>query len=181
MKIIPTKIPDVLIIEPDVYTDHRGWFIEAYNKKAFKEAGIETDFVQDNHSFSLNKGVLRGLHFQKEPYAQSKLVRCTKGAVLDVAVDLRRESPTFKQWVAVELSEENKKQLFIPKGFAHGFLLLKDNTEFQYKVDNYYNKEHDRSIRYDDPDIGIEWGYDEPILSEKDLNAPYFIDCDIEF
>lgn len=181
MRIIPTKIPDVLIIEPDVYTDHRGWFIEAYNKKAFKEAGIDTDFVQDNHSLSLNKGVLRGLHFQKEPYAQSKLVRCTKGAVLDVAVDLRRESPTFKQWVAVELSEENKKQLFIPKGFAHGFLLLKDNTEFQYKVDNYYNKEHDRSIRYDDPDIGIEWGYDEPILSEKDLNAPYFIDCDIEF
>lgn len=181
MRIIPTKIPDVLIIEPDVYTDHRGWFIEAYNKKAFKEAGIDTDFVQDNHSLSLNKGVLRGLHFQKEPYAQSKLVRCTKGAVLDVAVDLRRESPTFKQWVAVELSEENKKQLFIPKGFAHGFLLLEDNTEFQYKVDNYYNKEHDRSIRYDDPDIGIEWGYDEPILSEKDLNAPYFIDCDIEF
>lgn len=181
MKINPTKIPDVLIIEPNVYTDHRGWFIEAYNKKAFQEAGIDTDFVQDNHSFSLNKGVLRGLHFQKHPFAQSKLVRCTKGAVLDVAVDLRRESPTYKQWVAVELSEKNKKQLFIPKGFAHGFLLLEDNTEFHYKVDNHYSKEHDRSIRYDDPEIGIEWGYDEPILSEKDLNAPYLIECDIEF
>jgi dTDP-4-dehydrorhamnose 3,5-epimerase len=181
MKITPTKIPDVLLLEPDVYTDQRGWFIEAYNKKALEELGINVDFVQDNHSFSLNKGVLRGLHLQNKPFAQSKLVRCTKGAVLDVAVDLRRESPTYKQWVAVELSEDNKRQLFIPIGFAHGFLTLTDNTEFQYKVDNYYNKEHDRSIRYDDPEIGIEWGYNDPILSEKDLNAPYLADCDIEF
>lgn len=181
MKITPTKIKDVLIIEPEVFTDHRGWFIETYNKTNFKEHGINIDFVQDNHSSSTKKGVLRGLHFQNEPHSQSKLVRCTRGAILDVVVDLRKSSPTYKQWVSVELTEENKKQLFIPKGFAHGFILLEDNSEFHYKVDNHYNKEHDRVIRFDDPEIGIDWGNRDPILSEKDKSAPFLKDCDINF
>src|SRR3989344_1839652 len=181
MKIVPTKIKDVFIIEPDIFLDHRGWFIEVYNKRNFQEFKINVEFVQDNHSFSTKKVSLRGLHFQNEPYAQSKLVRCTKGAVLDVAVDIRKNSPTYKQWVAVELTEENKKQLFIPKGFAHGFILLEDNSEFHYKVDNHYSKEHEGSIRYDDPELNIDWGAIEPILSEKDNDAPFLKDCDINF
>lgn len=181
MKITPTKLKDLYIIEPDVLEDHRGWFVETYNKQKLKEYEIDIEFVQDNHSFSMKKGSLRGLHLQNHPYAQSKLVRCTKGSVLDVAVDLRKNSPTYKQWVAVELTAENKKQVFIPKGFAHGFMLLEDNSEFHYKVDNHYSKEHDRSIRYDDPEIAIEWGHTDPILSEKDSNAPFLKDCDINF
>ncbi len=181
MKITPTKIKDVLLIEPEIFEDHRGWFMETYNKEKFKECGIDTDFIQDNHSFSIKKGTLRGLHFQKDPFAQAKLVRCTRGAVLDVAVDLRKNSPTFKQWVAVELTAENKKQLFIPRGFAHGFILLEDNSEFHYKVDNKYSKEHEGSIRYDDPELRIDWSVNNPILSDKDLNAPYLKDININF
>ena len=181
MKITPTKIKDVLIIEPDVFEDHRGWFTEIYNKEKFRDYEIDIDFIQDNHSFSLKKGTLRGLHFQNNPFTQAKLVRCTRGAVLDVAVDLRKNSPTFKQWVAVELTAENKKQLFIPRGFAHGFILLEDNSEFHYKVDNKYSKEHEGSIRYDDPELGIDWVIDNPILSDKDLNAPYLKDININF
>lgn len=181
MKVISTKINDVLIIEPDVFGDNRGWFSESYNKEKLKEFGIDVDFVQDNHSFSATKGTLRALHIQESPYTQSKLVRCIKGAVLDVAVDLRKNSQTYKQWVSVELSAENKKQLFIPKGFAHGFLTLTDNVEFEYKVDNYYNKQSERYIRYDDKDIGIIWGNDNPILIERDKNAPLLKDCDISF
>ena len=153
MKLIKTKIDGVLIVEPKVFGDHRGWFMETYSKKVFEELGILIDFVQDNHSFSAQKGTLRGLHFQKEPKAQSKLVRCTKGSILDVAVDIRKGSPTYKDWVAIELSEENKKQLFIPKGFAHGFLTLTDDVEVQYKVDEYYSLENDCSIRYNDPEL----------------------------
>lgn len=181
MKIIETKINGVLIIEPEIFTDNRGWFAEVYNKNKLKEFNIDIDFIQDNQSFSNKKGTLRGLHFQNEPYAQSKLVRCTKGAVLDVAVDLRKNSPTYKEWVSVELSEENKRQILIPKGFAHGFIVLEDNSEFNYKVDNYYNKEHDRSIRYDDRELNIDWGTENPILSEKDLNAPFLKDSDVNF
>ena len=181
MKITPTKIKDVLIIEPDVFEDHRGWFTEIYNKEKFRDYEIDIDFIQDNHSFSLKKGTLRGLHFQNNPFAQAKLVICTRGAVLDVAVDLRKNSPSFKQWVAVELTAENKKQLFIPRGFAHGFILLEDNSEFHYKVDNKYSKEHEGSIRYDDPELGIDWVVDNPILSDKDLNAPYLKDININF
>lgn len=181
MKVIPTKIKDVLIIEPDVFGDNRGWFSESYNKEKLKEFGIDVDFVQDNHSFSATKGTLRALHIQESPHTQSKLVRCIKGAVLDVAVDLRKNSPTYKQWVSVELSAENKKQLFIPKGFAHGFLTLTDNVEFEYKVDNYYNKQSERYIKYDDKDIGIIWGNNNPILIERDKNAPLLKDCDISF
>ena len=134
--------------------------------------GINCHFVQDNHSFSASKGTLRGLHYQLNPKCQAKIVRCTRGAILDVAVDIRRGSPQYKQWVAVELSEENKKQLFVPRGFAHGFLTLTDNVEVQYKADNYYAPECDGNIRYDDPEIGIDWGGSEFILSEKDRRAP---------
>lgn len=168
MQVENTFIDGLKIITPAVFEDDRGWFYESFSSKNF-----DIGFVQDNHSKSLKAGILRGLHFQNEPMAQTKLVRCTRGAVLDVAVDLRSNSPTYKKWFSVELSEKNKKQLLIPKGLAHGFLTLVDNTEIQYKVDNYYSKEHDCSIIYNDTDINIDWGLlGEPILSEKDKNAP---------
>lgn len=181
MKIIETVIDDILILEPRVFGDHRGWFTETYSKTKFQELGIDIEFVQDNHSMSAQKGTLRGLHFQTSPKAQTKLVRCTKGKILDVAVDLRKSSSTYKQWVGVELSEENKKQLLIPKGFAHGFLTLTDDVEVQYKVDEYYAPECDRSIRFDDPEIGVDWEIENPILSEKDLKAPLLKDSDVDF
>lgn len=181
MKVIQTEIKDVLIIEPDIFEDNRGWFVESYNKEKLREFGIDINFTQDNHSFSTTKGTLRGLHFQNNPYAQSKLVQCTKGAVLDVAVDLRKNSSTYKKWISVELTEKNKKQLFIPKGFAHGFLTLTDDVEFEYKVDNYYNKQTERIIHFNDPEISINWKNNNPILSEKDKNAPFLKDCDINF
>ena len=181
MKITPTKIKDVLIIEPEVFEDERGWFMESYNKQKMIDAGINTDFIQDNHSFSKNQGTLRGMHWQNAPYTQVKLVSCSRGEVLDVAVDLRKNSPTYKKWIAVELSAENRKQLFIPRGFAHGFLTLTDNTLFQYKVDNGYSKEAERTVRFDDPDINISWGDITPILIDRDANAPLLKDCDINF
>ena len=181
MNITRTEIDDVLILEPRVFGDHRGWFTETYSKTKLQELGIEIEFVQDNHSMSVQKGTLRGLHFQRNPKAQTKLVRCTKGRILDVAVDLRKGSTTYKKWVGVELSDENRKQLLIPKGFAHGFLTLTDNVEVQYKVDEYYAPECDRSIRFDDSEIGVDWGIDDPILSEKDLKAPLYKDSDVDF
>jgi len=181
MKIEKTKLEGVIIIEPDVYGDERGWFMESYNKQRMQEFGIDVEFVQDNCSFSSQKGTLRGLHFQNKPNAQSKLIRCTQGKVLDVAVDLRKDSLTFKQWISVELTGENKKQLFIPKGFAHGFLTLSDNVEFQYKVDEYYSKDSDRSIRFDDPEINVDWQIEDPILSDKDKSAPLLKDSDCNF
>ncbi|GAB6189636.1 dTDP-4-dehydrorhamnose 3,5-epimerase [Marinitoga arctica] len=186
MKIQETEIKGLYIIEPTVYGDNRGWFMETYSKKILKEKGIKIDFVQDNHSYSANKGTLRGIHYQNYPMAQTKLIRCTKGKILDIAVDLRKGSPTYKKWIAIELTEENKKQLLIPKGFGHGFLTLTDNVEVQYKVDEYYSKEHDRSIKYNDPEINIDWnlekyGIKEPILSEKDKNAPYLKNSDCNF
>lgn len=177
MKIAKTKLEGVVIIEPEVFGDNRGFFMESWNKKKMAEAGLDYDFVQDNHSKSTVKGTLRGIHFQKGDKAQAKLVRCVKGAVLDVAVDLRKNSPTFKQWVGVELSEENKKQLLIPRGFGHGFVTLTDDVEFLYKADNYYAPEADAGIRWNDPDIGIEWGVENPILSEKDKKNPFLKDC----
>ena len=177
MKITKTKLEGVVIIEPDVFGDNRGFFMESWNKKKMAEAGLDYDFVQDNHSKSTVKGTLRGIHFQKGDKAQAKLVRCVKGAVLDVAVDLRKTSPTFKQWVDVELSEENKKQLLIPRGFGHGFVTLTDDVEFLYKADNYYAPEADAGIRWNDPDIGVEWGVENPILSEKDKNNPFLKEC----
>ena len=158
MNIVKTDILDLYIIEPKVFGDSRGWFVETWSSNKFQEAGLNYNFVQDNHSFSASKGVLRGLHFQKGEAAQAKLVRCSKGAVLDVAVDMRKGSPTYMKWLAVELTEDNFRQLLVPRGFLHGFLTLTDNVEFQYKVDNYYNKEADRSIRWDDPELKIDWG-----------------------
>lgn len=174
MKVIETKIPGVLEIEPDINGDHRGYFMETYSTKKYEEIGITTTFVQDNMSFSAQKGTLRGLHWQNPPYAQSKLVSCTKGRVIDVAVDIRKGSPTYNQWVAVELSEENKKQFFIPRGFAHGFLTLTDDVEFRYKVDNVYNEESEGGMCYDDPTVNVDWGKllngVVPVLSVKDEN-----------
>lgn len=177
MKIAKTKLEGVVIIEPEIFGDNRGFFMESWNKKKMAEAGLDYDFVQDNHSKSTVKGTLRGIHFQKGDKAQAKLVRCVKGAVLDVAVDLRKNSPTFKQWVGVELSEENKKQLLIPRGFGHGFVTLTDDVEFLYKADNYYAPEADAGIRWNDPEIGVEWGIENPILSEKDKKNPFLQDC----
>lgn len=171
MNILPTQLNDVFIIEPQVFGDHRGWFMESYSKVKFTEAGITNDFVQDNQSFSAQKGTLRGLHYQLNPKSQAKIVRCTKGAILDVAVDIRKGSPMFKQWVAIELSAENKKQIFIPRGFAHGFVTLTNDVEVQYKADNYYAPECDGTILYNDPAIGVNWGEGDFILSEKDQNA----------
>ena len=176
MEITKTNLDGVVIIEPDVFGDNRGFFMESWNKKKMEEAGLYYDFVQDNHSKSTVKGTLRGIHFQKGDKAQAKLVRCVKGAVLDVAVDLRKNSPTFKQWVGVELSAENKKQLLIPRGFGHGFVTLTDDVEFLYKADNYYAPEADAGIRWNDQDIGVEWGVENPILSEKDKKNPFLKD-----
>ncbi len=181
MQVFETKLKDVYIIETKVFGDSRGWFTETYALNKMAEAGLDAVFVQDNHSFSAQKGTLRGLHFQNNPKAQSKLVRCTQGAILDVAVDIRKGSPQFGQWIAVELSAENFKQLYIPKGFAHAFLTLTDNAEVQYKVDEYYSPECDRGIYFNDPAIGIAWGNVVPILSAKDEKAPLLQDCDNNF
>ena len=181
MKLINTQLPEVKLIEPQVFGDNRGWFYESYNYEKLKELGIDTVFLQDNRSFSAEKGTLRGIHFQKAPYAQTKLICCTKGEILDVAVDLRRGSPTYLKWISVILSQENKNMLYIPKGFGHGFVTLTDNVEVLYKVDGYYNRENDRSIRFDDEQIGVDWGIDCPVLSEKDKNAPLLCDSDCDF
>lgn len=173
MKIIKTKLDGVVIIEPKVFSDDRGYFFESFSQKRFEEEVCKTVFVQDNESQS-SYGVLRGLHFQKPPFAQSKLVRVVKGTVLDIAVDIRKGSPTFGQYVKVELSGENKRQVFIPHGFAHGFLTLSDWAVVSYKVDNYYNKEAEGSIRFDDKTLAIDWELNgmEVLLSDKDANAP---------
>ena len=176
MKFEKTKLEGVVIIIPDVFGDHRGFFMESWSEHKIEEAGLHYDFVQDNHSMSSVKGTLRGIHFQKGDKAQAKLVRCVKGAVLDVAVDLRHESQTYKQWVAVELSAENKKQLMIPRGFGHGFVTLTDEVEFLYKADNYYDPEADGGIRWNDPEIGVDWGVENPILSAKDEKNPFLKD-----
>ena len=181
MKKIKTKIPGIYVYEPKVFGDYRGWFAEIYSKEKFKELGLDIEFIQDNHSFSAQKGTLRGLHFQLNPKAQTKLVRCTKGEILDIAVDIRKGSPTYSNWISVKLTEDNKKQLLIPKGFAHGFLTLTNDVEVQYKVDEYYSTENDRNIRFDDSEIGVDWGIENPILSEKDLNAPFLKESDVNF
>ena len=177
MEITKTKLEGVVIIEPAVFGDKRGFFMESWSKRAFAEAGLDYDFVQDNHSASTVKGTLRGIHFQRGDKAQAKLVRCTKGAVLDVAVDLRPASLTYKQWVSVELSEDNKRQLLIPRGFGHGFLTLTDEVEFMYKADNFYAPEADGGIRWNDPELAVDWGIEEPILSDKDSKSPWLKDA----
>jgi dTDP-4-dehydrorhamnose 3,5-epimerase len=165
-----TKFEGVFIIEARVFGDARGWFMETYSK--IKTPQIDCVFVQDNHSYSSDKGTLRGIHFQHPPMAQAKLVRCTRGAILDVVVDLRAGSDTYKQWISFELSADNKKQIFLPRGFGHGFLTLCDHTEVLYKTDNYYSPERDGAIHWADPEINVDWGISNPILSEKDSNAP---------
>lgn len=181
MKVVSTEIDDLFIIEPQVFGDSRGWFMESWSQKKMEEAGLFYNFVQDNHSFSAIKGTLRGLHFQKGNSSQAKLVRCVRGAVLDVAVDLRKNSKTYKKWVGCVLSEENKKQFLIPRGFAHGFLTLTDNVEFVYKADNYYDPQADRNIIWNDEEINIDWGVENPILSEKDKKAPKLSESDVDF
>jgi dTDP-4-dehydrorhamnose 3,5-epimerase len=174
MNVIKTDIPDVLIFEPKVFGDDRGFFFESFSQKVFEEAvGRKVEFVQDNHSKS-SKGVLRGLHYQLEPHAQGKLVRCVAGEVFDVAVDIRKSSPTFGKWVGVNLSAENKRQLWIPEGFAHGFYVVSEEAEFVYKTTNYFRPESDRGIKWDDPFVGVFWPFNgKPILSVKDTNQPY--------
>lgn len=176
IKIIETGIPDLVIIEPQIFGDHRGFFFESWSLRTMEDAGLFYNFVQDNHSSSTIKGTLRGIHFQYGDKAQAKLVRCVRGTVLDVAVDLRKDSPTYKKWHAVELSEDNKKQFLIPRGFGHGFVTLTDNVEFMYKADNYYAPEADGGIRWNDPTFAIDWGIANPILSDKDKQAPFFTD-----
>ena len=174
MKITDCEIPEVKLIEPSVFEDERGFFLEAFHADKFKNAGIEHHFVQDNHSKSVQH-TLRGLHFQLPPFAQAKLVRATKGRILDVAVDIRPDSPTYKHSVAVELSEENKRMLLIPGDFAHGFLVLSESAELQYKCSDVYSKEPERGIRWDDPELNINWPIDDIaklVLSEKDKAAP---------
>lgn len=168
MEVLETHIKDLLIIKPKVFEDTRGYFFESYNEDVFKRNGINLSFIQDNQSLS-NAGVLRGLHFQAPPFAQGKLVRVITGAVLDVAVDIRKNSPTYGQNVTIELNEENKTMFYIPPGFAHGFLTLRDNTIFSYKCTNLYNKASEGTVLWNDKDININWNIEKPILSEKDL------------
>lgn len=181
METIKTELEGVYLLKPKVFGDHRGWFMESWSQRTMEDAGHHYTFLQDNHSFSAQKGTLRGIHFQMHPYAQAKLVRCTRGAVLDVVVDLRKESKSYKCWTAVELTEENKCQLLIPRGFGHAFLTLTENVEFMYKTDQYYDAQSDRGILWNDPEINIDWPIKDPILSEKDRNAPLLKDSQVNF
>ena len=181
MEVEKTFIDGAVVLTPKVFGDNRGWFMESYSKRTLEEAGIFDDFIQDNRSFSAEKGTLRGRHCQTEPMAQAKLLTCLKGEILDVAVDIREGSPTYMKWVSVKLSEENKKMFYIPAGCLHGFVTLTDDVEVMYKVNNFYSPENDRSVRFDDPTLGVEWGVTNPILSQKDLNAPLLKDSDVKF
>lgn len=171
----------VFLLEPAVHGDNRGWFCEVFSERAFAALGIDARFVQDNRSFSAARGTVRGLHCQTDPMAQGKLFSCTRGAVLDVAVDVRRRSPTYLRWAAAELTAENKRQLWIPRGCLHGFVTLTENVEVFYKVDNLYSPEHERSVRFDDPLFGIHWGVSDPIISAKDAAAPLWNDAGIVY
>lgn len=181
MEVRSLGLDGVFEISPRKFGDERGFFSETYNAKAFGEAGIDLTFVQDNHSYSAAKGVVRGLHYQLPPFAQDKLVRVTRGAILDVAVDIRKSSPSFGKWVSLEVSADKWNQILVPKGFAHGFMTLEENTEVIYKVTDYYSPEHDRSIRFDDPAIGIDWPFPSSgvQLSDKDQKAPLFADAQV--
>lgn len=183
MNITSLDLPEVRLIKPRVFGDSRGWFSETYNARALRDAGIETEFVQDNHSYSQAAGTVRGLHYQSPPHAQDKLVRVVRGAVLDVAVDARRGSPRYGRWVSVELSAENAKQLLVPQGFLHGFITLTADTEVVYKVSDYYSRECDGSVRHDSAELGIDWGpaAAAPVLSDKDLSAPDWSDFETPF
>lgn len=181
MKMISTKLIGVVVLEPDIFEDSRGFFMESWSKKYMEENGMHYHFVQENHSLSISKGTLRGIHYQKGNAAQAKLVRCIRGAVFDVAVDLRKSSTTYRQWVGVTLSSKNRKQLLIPRGFGHGFITLEDYSEILYKVDNYYDPLSEGSILWNDATLGINWGTEVSVLSEKDGNAPPLRDALLDF
>lgn len=183
MKVDRTNVLDVLAVIPQRFGDERGFFCESYSKRRFEEIGLSFDFVQDNYSISAKAGTVRGLHFQAPPHAQTKLVRCGRGRLLDIAVDIRKGSPTYGQWTSAEMSFENGVQLLIPHGFLHGFVTLEPDTEIIYKCDDYYAPECDGAVRFDDPDIGVDWGIDplEAILSDKDRAAPFLKDFDSPF
>lgn len=181
MNIISTKLEGLYILEPDIFGDNRGFFMESYSSAKFAKFGIDHLFVQDNHSLSVESGVLRGLHYQLNPKAQTKLVRVAAGAIYDVAVDIRMGSSTFGQWLGVILSETNKRQLLVPKGFAHGFCTIIPNTQVLYKVDEYYSPEQDRGILWNDLALGIDWPTSNPILSDKDQKHPLLQDAEINF
>jgi dTDP-4-dehydrorhamnose 3,5-epimerase len=181
MQVIKSKLKGAKLIEPKVFGDHRGFFMESYSKKQYEDLGINDEFIQDNHSLSVPAGTLRGLHFQLEPKAQTKLVRVTSGAIYDVIVDIRKGSPTFGQWEGYIITAANKRQLLIPKGFAHGFCTLVENTEVLYKVDEYYAPEQDAGILWNDPDLGIDWPVLAPILSDKDTKHPRLKEVDLNF
>jgi len=182
LNVTETKLPGVRLLEPRRFGDERGFFSESWNRKTFLDHGIDMDFVQDNHSLSATVGTVRGLHFQSPPHAQAKLVRCGRGRLFDVAVDIRKGSPTFGQWVGYELSFENGLQLLIPAGFLHGFITREPDTEIIYKCSDYYAPDCDGAVRFDDPDLSIDWGLSgDPVLSEKDANAPLMADFDSPF
>jgi len=181
MKLTSLKLQDAALLEPVVHGDHRGFFMESYNKAVMQQLGIKYNFIQDNQSLSAEAGVLRGLHYQLNPKAQTKLIRVLAGAIYDVILDVRKSSPTFGQWVAVILSESNKRQLLIPKGFAHGFCTLVPNTQVLYKVDEYYSPENDRGILWNDPALAIDWPVSEPLLSDKDRRHPTLAEAELNF
>ncbi|MGG0744653.1 dTDP-4-dehydrorhamnose 3,5-epimerase [Priestia megaterium] len=181
MNIIKTKFEDAVLIEPKVFGDHRGFFTESYNKEIFKQNGIDMDFIQDNHSLSQQPGTLRGMHYQLNDKAQTKLVRVTRGAIYDVIVDIRKGSPTYGKWQGFILSADNKRQLLVPKGFAHGFCTIVENTEVQYKVDELYSPEHDRGITWNDSALNIDWPFNKPVLSDKDTKHPTLAEADNNF
>lgn len=179
MKRIDTELDGVFMIEPDVFGDNRGFFTESFNAKKFAPLGVEDTFIQDNHSYSAAAGTIRGLHFQLEPAAQTKLVRVAVGAIYDVAVDIRKSSPTFGKWTAVILTADNHRQLYIPKGFAHGFCTLVPDTHVMYKVDSFYSPEHDGGILWSDADLGIPWPTTKAVLSDKDTRYPVLADAKV--
>lgn len=181
MKVIKTKLDGVIILEPKVFADHRGFFQESYSKKMFEDLGLNYKLIQDNHSLSIEAGTLRGLHYQTEPKAQTKIVRVVTGAILDVVVDIRKGSPTYGEHITAILSADNHRQIVIPKGFAHGLLTLVPNVHLLYKVDEFYSFENDRNIKWDDPDLGINWNWSNPILSDKDQKAPLLKNADNNF
>ncbi len=181
MKVSQTEFPGVLVVEPTVFSDNRGFFMESYNRDVFAQSGIDVDFMQDNHAYSRGIGVLRGFHFQAPPTAQAKLVWVTRGAVVDVVVDIRTGSPTYGQWGQLKLSAENKLRLFIPIGFAHAYMTLSEETEFIYKVDAPYSPECEGGIRWNDPDLAVNWPVQEPILSKKDKFLPFLAELESPF
>lgn len=183
MKVTELEIKGVFLLEPNVFKDYRGYYMESYSQRTLSKYGINDVFVQDNHLLSLKKGTIRGIHFQNEPYAQAKLLRCTKGQILDVIVDLRKSSPTYKKWLSIKLDDQSKNQIYIPKGFGHACMSLVDDVEVQYKVDNLYEPSYDRAIIWNDPELNIDWQINpkEIIVSQKDKNAPLLKDSDVNF